>query len=180
MFAIISELDPDASTIVNELWMKLCDACGLMAIYNMPLPHLTWMVAEDLDIQKSAPIIAQISENTAPLTLHTFGLGLFTGEKPILYLPTVKSIEMIKLHEAIWDQIYPFSDGQQLYYSPRLWVPHITLAIDELNEENLACAIKATAFDTIELFIRISNLAIARYEDKKAGKFLEQFKFIEE
>lgn len=177
MYAILSELDPKSSSTVNKLWRKLCETCGLNAIYNMPLPHLTWMVAEDLERQKSTPILAQIAENTTPLTLHTFGLGIFTGEKPVLYLPTVKSVETIALHERIWDQVSPFSKEQKLYYSPRLWVPHITLAINDLNQDNLACTINAIAFDTIELFIQISNLAIAQYEDKQAGEILEQFEF---
>ncbi len=177
MYAIISKLDPESATTVNKLWRTLCDACGLTAIYNMPLPHLTWMVAEDLAIKKSTPILSQITEEATTLTLHTFGLGVFTGEKPVLYLPVVKSIEMISLHEKIWDQVFPFSKDQKLYYSPDLWVPHITLAINDLTEENLACAINAIAFDTIENFIRIDNLAIARYENKKAGDILEQFQF---
>jgi 2'-5' RNA ligase len=177
MYAIISELDPESSGTVNDLWHKLCEACGLIAIYDLPLPHLTWMVADDLEINESAPILRQISARTTPLTLHTFGLGVFTGEKPVLYLPPVKSIEMIHLHENIWDQVSPFSKDQKLYYSPKLWVPHITLAINDLTEDNLACAVTAIAFDTIELFIRISNLSIARYEDKKAGDILEVFQF---
>jgi 2'-5' RNA ligase len=64
-----------------------------------------------------------------------------------------------------------------MYYSPKLWVPHVTLALNDLNQENLACAINAIAFETIELFIRISNLALARYEDKKAGEIIENLKF---
>ncbi len=175
MFAIISKLDPESSETVNALWRKLCEACGLTAIYDLPLPHLTWMVADDLDIQKTLPILAQICERAAPLTLHTFGLGVFTGEKPVLYLPLVKSIEMIHLHEQIWDQLSPFSRDQKLYYSPRLWVPHITLAINDLTKDTLACAVNTIAFETIELFIQIENLAIARYEKKKAGEILEEF-----
>jgi 2'-5' RNA ligase len=177
MYAILSELDPESSTTVNKIWRKLCEACGLTAIYKLPLPHLTWMVAEDLDRHKTTPILARIADNTTPLTLHTFGLGIFTGENPVLYLPTVKSVEMIDLHERIWDQVSPFSTEQKLYYSPRLWVPHITLAINDLNQDNLACAINAIAFDTIELFIQIDNLAIAQYKDKQAGEILAQFEF---
>jgi len=177
MYAIISELDPKSSSTVNQIWRELCEGCGLTAIYNMPLPHLTWMVAEDLDIEKSKAYLAQISRRTMPLTLHTFGLGIFTGAKPVLYLPTVKTIEMITLHEEIWRQLSPVSTDQKKYYSPRLWVPHVTLALNDLNQENLACAINAIAFETIELFIRISNLALARYEDKKAGEIIENLKF---
>ena len=176
MNAIISKLDPESSGTVTDLWRKLREACGLNAIYDLPLPHLTWMVAEELDIKKSAPILTQISDTTASLTLHTFGLGVFTGKKPVLYLPLVKSVEMIDLHEKIWDQISPFSKDQKLYYSPRLWVPHITLALNDLNEETLACAINTIGFDTIELFIQISDLVVARYEEKKAGEILKDFK----
>lgn len=180
MFAIISELDPESSSTVNQIWQELCKGCGLTAIYNMPLPHLTWMVAEDVNIAQTKDILAQIVKISHPLTLHTFGLGIFSGKNPVLYLPTVKTIEMITLHEEIWRQVSPVSSEQKMYYSPKLWVPHITLAINDLNEDNLACAVNAIAFETIELFIRINNLSLARYEDKKAGERLLDLRFSEQ
>lgn len=177
MYAIISELDPKSSATVSDLWRKLREACGLQAIYNIPTPHFTWFAADHLDFDQAAPVLSRIAENSESLTLHTFGLGIFSGEHPVLYLPMVKSKQMIALHNKIWDQVQPFGEDVQLYYSPKLWVPHITLALEDLNRDNLACAVNKIAFDPIELFVSVSNLAIAEHEDQSLGQILHQFYF---
>lgn len=177
MYAIISELDPASSTTVRELWQRLKDACGLAAIYDTPIPHFTWFVADDLNMSKSAPILEQIAGNFENLTIHTFGLGIFTGEHPVLYLPMVKSVDMIALHREIWDQVQPYSKESQLYYSPPLWVPHISLAVKDLTKANLGCAVNEIAFDSIELFIQVNNLVIGEYTEGGFGKIHEKFYF---
>lgn len=175
MYAIISVLDPESCQIVNEIWHQLCEACGLKAIYDLPTPHFTWLLADALDVRQTEPILSGIVSNAKQMTLHTFGIGLFTGENPVLYLPLVKSREMINLHEAIWEQIAPFSAGAKLYYSPRLWVPHITLALNDLTRDNLACAVSKIAFEQIELFVQVNNLAIVKQENDQPGETLSKF-----
>ena len=177
MYAIISELDAESSVIVGNLWQKLREACGLKAIYNIPRPHLTWFSTDDIDVSEAMARLSSISESTRSLTIHTFGFGIFSGKNPVLYLPMVKSEEMIKLHNEIWDQIHLISEGPKLYYSPRLWVPHITLALKDLTQENLACAVNAIAFDPIELFVTINNLALVEHLDNQLGKTLENYNF---
>ena len=177
MHAILSELDTQTKATVIDLWQKLYDSCGLSAIYEIATPHLTWLGAEEINYQRSSPILTQIAEQMHPMTLHTFGLGLFSGNHPTLYLPIVKSREMIALHEEIWDQIQPFSKDVKLYYSPRLWVPHITLALKDLTRENLACAMDTIGFEPIELFVSVDNIAFAEYEVEKTGNIIEKFDF---
>jgi hypothetical protein len=104
-------------------------------------------------------------------------LGIFTGEHPVLYLPMVKSVEMIALHREIWDQVQPYSKESQLYYSPPLWVPHISLAVKDLTEANLGCAVKEISFDSIELFIQVNNLVIGEYTEGGFGQIHEKFYF---
>jgi 2'-5' RNA ligase len=175
MYAIISELDPKSSQYVSEIWMELCQACGLHAIYEVPIPHFSWLVAKEMDLVKTNAVLSQIAGNAKTFTLHTFGLGIFTGEYPILYLPLVKTIEMINLHNSIWDLIVPHCKNLQYYYSPKLWVPHITLALKDLTPENIACAVDSIAFDPIELYVNVENLAIAQNENERVGKILENY-----
>lgn len=175
MYAVISVLDPDSSKTVNGIWLQLCQVCGLQAIYNLPTPHFTWLLADELKFDKAKSILAEISSNSQQMTLHTFGVGIFTGENPVLYLPLVKSREMISLHEAIWAQIQPLSESPKLYYSPKLWVPHITLALNDLNPDNLACAVNKIAFDPIELFVHVDNLSLVKQENDSQGESLAEF-----
>lgn len=178
MYAIISELDPKSSKYVSEIWQELCQTCGLEAIYNIPTPHFSWLVAEDMDLAATDVILSEIAANVQTFTLHTFGLGIFTGERPILYLPLVKTIEMINLHNAIWDQIIPHCQNLQYYYSPKLWVPHITLALRDLTRENITCVFNAIAFEPIELYVDVENLAIAQNGNELVGKVLKYHHFI--
>lgn len=177
MQAIISRLDSKTSTIVSNLWQKLCEECGLNAIYTIPTPHVTWFAADEIDLDLSLPLLAGIAEETKDFTLHTFGLGIFSGEKPVLYLPMVKTLEMIQLHCKIWEQVGPHAQEKKLYYSPKMWVPHITLALKDLTRENMACAVNAIGFDPIELYVVIDNLIVAEYEETNLGELLIQYDF---
>jgi 2'-5' RNA ligase len=173
MYAIISELDPESASTVSQIWQNLCMTCGLREIYNLPTPHFTWFLAEGFDREKVSRNLEQIASSADPFTLHTFGIGIFSGEKPVLYLPIVKTVEMIRLHNALWYQIQPLSENAKLYYSPDLWVPHITLALKDLTQENLACAVNAIAFEPIELFVKVDNLALVAYDDDRASETIK-------
>lgn len=177
MYAIISELDEQSSAKVIEFWKTLREACGLRGIYDIPTPHFTWFVAEQMDVEKTKPIISQIVKNVDPFEIRTFGLGVFSGKQPVLYLPMVKTRQVLNFHDEIWEKLRPHSTDSQLYYSPWLWVPHITLAIKDLTRENLSCAINAIAYEPIELINYVSNLILADYEDERPGQMLERFPF---
>jgi 2'-5' RNA ligase len=177
MYAILSELDADSAVTVDMLWRRLCGACGAKAIFNIPTPHFTWFSADELEIPTVSSILAQIAEKSTVLTTYAFGLGIFSGEFPVLYLPLVKSEQMSKLHRQIWDQVYTYSQHPKKYYAAKFWLPHITLALNDLTQENLGCALNSIAFEKIELNINVDNLMIAEYQGENSGKILEQYQF---
>ena len=160
MVAIISELDPVSSATVQVLWQRLRDTCGLTAIYDIPIPHFTWFLADEMEIEKAVSILSQIAARSDPLSIYTSGIGIFSGERPVIYLPIIKTVGLIELHRQIWDQVYAFSKEIKLYYSPTLWVPHITLAVKDLTKENLHCAVDQLTFEPFELIIAVDSLVI--------------------
>lgn len=177
MYVVISELDSISSADVGKIWRELHDACGLKEIYTIPVPHFTWFASDSLDVTSSALMLSKLTANAQSLKIHTFGLGLFTGEHPVLYLPMVKSEEMLRLHREIWDLAVPYCEGPKHYYSPAFWIPHITLALKDLTRENIACGINQIAFETIEHYVTIDSLSIAEYADESLGKTFEKIKF---
>lgn len=177
MYAIISELDQQSSVKVIEFWKTLREACGLRGIYDVPTPHFTWFAAEKLDVDQAKSIISQIVKGVKPFEIRTFGLGVFSGDHPVLYLPLVKTRKILNFHDEVWEKLRPYSEETQLYYSPWLWVPHITLALKDLSRENLSCAINAIAYEPIELINRVTNLILADYKDERPGQMLERFPF---
>lgn len=176
MYAIISELDNDSSVVVKNLWARLRDACGLRAIYDLPTPHFSWLVAEALDLPSAKAIIADLATHHLMLTSHVFGLGIFSGDRPVLYLPIVKSQAMIDLHNQIWEKLTPLADRVNGYYSPAFWLPHITLAINDLRRENLACALESVAFEPVELTISAANLILVVQKGNPPNNVLYQYR----
>jgi 2'-5' RNA ligase len=54
-----------------------------------------------------------------------------------------------------------------LYYSPGQWIPHITLAYNDVTPANLDCVMQSLAFQTFNWEIQINNLIlVAQREDK--------------
>jgi 2'-5' RNA ligase len=178
MYAIISELDNDSSVVVKNLWARLRDACGLRAIYDLPTPHFSWLVAESLDLPRAKAIIADLAAHHLMLTSHVFGLGIFSGDRPVLYLPIVKSQAMIDLHNQIWNKLGPMADRANGYYSPAFWLPHITLAINDLRRENLACALESVAFEPVELTIAADNLILVVQKGNPPNNVLYQYRLV--
>lgn len=177
MFVIFSEIDPEAANQVSRLWYALRKSCGLKAIYNVPRPHVTWFAADQINSSNVEQILIIMAEQTKALSLRTFGFGIFSGENPVLYLPIVKTKAMFNIHQQLWDQLCQQCNGHQSYYEPSKWVPHITLALKDLNKNNLTCAVNAIAFKPLELLIHIDAIALATYQNEPPGKILARFDF---
>lgn len=175
MYAIISEIDKKSSEKVSQIWHHLCEVCRLEEIYTLPTPHFSWMVADGMILDQAKSKLASMISQVPEISTYTFGLGIFSGTFPVLFLPMVKTIKMIKLHQEIWNQVGPYCSQLNMYYSPSLWMPHITLALKDLDKEKLACAVNAYAFEQIELSVTMTSIALAESEDKKIGNILHRF-----
>ncbi|MDY6872642.1 MAG: 2'-5' RNA ligase family protein [Chloroflexota bacterium] len=177
MSAIISELDENAAVQVMHLWRRLHRACGLEGIFNYPTPHFTWFSSADVDVDRCLLVIETFAKRHKPFQIQTAGLGLFPGELPVLFLPLVKSLKLATLHQTLWEEVYPLTEEMREISLPPYWVPHITLAIKDLNRQNLTCAVDAIAFDTLQLFIRIDNIMLVEPGVDELGDTMGRFSF---
>jgi 2'-5' RNA ligase len=169
MFAIATLLDPNADTQTREFWQLLEKDCGLAGINTTPLPHFSWQGADDYQVDEVEQVLRQTTGQLAPFKARTAGLGLFTGLVPVLYLALVKTETLMDVHRLLWEGIGPLATGLNRHYSPDLWMPHITIAYQDLNADNLACAVKNLIFKPIDLEIQVDQLALLYQLDKDTG-----------
>jgi 2'-5' RNA ligase len=169
MFAIATLLDPNSDTQTREFWQLLEKDCGLAGINTTPLPHFSWQGAEDYPVSDVERILRETTGEMAPFLIRTAGLGLFTGPVPVLYLALVKTENLMVLHRKLWENVGPLASGLNRHYSPDLWMPHITIAYQDLNGDNLACAVKNLIFTPIDLVIQVDQLALLYQNDEDTG-----------
>jgi len=154
---IVSLLDSEYTAKVEAMWQELEEDCGLTGISITPLPHFSWQIAEDYNWNKIKSLLEQLSAEIKPFSVKTCGLAIFTGDSPVLYIPVVRTRALSDFHQLIWDRITPFSTDPSLLYSPSFWMPHISLAYQDIALENMYCLMEKLAFKTFNWEIPIET-----------------------
>jgi 2'-5' RNA ligase len=175
IFAIVSEMDAGATAAIQALWHELEVTCGMKAIKMFPLVHFTWQEAGLYDIVPLVDALEHLARITPPLVVHTGGLGIFTGDAPVIFIPLVKEPNLVRLHQEMWAQTQAFAQHNKLYYSPEMWVPHISLALKDVTRENIGRAVEQLAFRSLEMTLQINNLALVFQFGDQIGQLFRRF-----
>lgn len=176
MQAIATLLDRNADEKTQEMWHALEKACGVSGVKIPKDPHFSWFVAEKYDAAGVKQEFASLAGELDPFEIHTDGIGLFTGARPILYVPIVKTRRLLELHERIWNLLYPLGKIVSEVYQPRYWIPHITIASDDSSLVNWSCIFEALLHLELTMTIPVNNLALIYSEEQSAGiNFVQEF-----
>src|SRR5713226_8869485 len=159
MNAVVSILDKQHYQIVEDIWAKLERELAVRGVYSTPYPHFSYQVAQHYDVEQLELILQHFALNSTPFQVRTTGLGIFTGPHPILYIPVVRSPELTQFHQMLWSEISKIGFGIQHYYYSELWIPHITIGIDDINTYNLPRIMRLLSERNLNWEIAINNIA---------------------
>jgi len=97
-------------------------------------------------------------------------LGLFTGDKITLYLPIKPTKELLEFHLFLWNLVNVNNTKLNKYYSPTNWIPHITLAVEDINKENVGTVVSYLSKKKLKLQIKLESVSVVR---RDIGKEIE-------
>jgi 2'-5' RNA ligase len=177
MHGIVSLLDKEHYDTVEKLWKELENKFGLEGIKVTPFPHFSWQVAEDYEWDLMAEKMKEISENSSPFIVKTAGLGIFSGESPIIFIGVIKDLNLIRQHSRIFNAIESIAREIVPFYHPNIWVPHISLAYTDVTENNIGTIMKFLAFRNFTWKIKIDNIALIYEPTGSIGQLKHKFKF---
>ena len=176
MNGIASFLDEAATARVQLIWRELETSCGLAGVKATPFPHFSWQVTDGYDLPRLESILRVLARQAQPFKVCTAGLGIFTSNNPIVYIPLIKDEVLMHFHLLLWEQTNGIAIHPSLYYAPDQWVPHITLAINDVNRHNLDCAMQYLAYQSFDWEMQIDNFVfIVQVEDKASETFRYRF-----
>jgi 2'-5' RNA ligase len=176
MEGIASLLDNKHDHLIKTLWSELENSLGLRGVYITPFPHFSYHVAQDYNQVKLEPILKRISQATQEFRVTASGLGIFSGQPPVLYIPVVRTPGLSRLHEALWYEIAHVASDTSGYYHPDNWLPHLTLAFGDTHKDNLAEAIRLLSERPLNWEIPVNNLAFIE-ETAQGQKVRFRFNF---
>ncbi len=167
MYGLASLLPEPYFLQVKRIWDRLETCCGLTAIRATPYPHFSWQIAHSYPLDQFQSIVQQLSKHIAPFQVRTAGLGVFSGTTPIIFISVVKDPFLVTLHHQIWEQLAQIANEPNQYYHPAQWMPHITLAHEDVTPDNIGVVMQTLAFERYEWEMWIDNLALIWFADEE-------------
>lgn len=169
MYAIASLLDTTGEQVVLDLWKQFSLRCLLPDGATSLLPHFTWVSAESYPLEPVERILEEIAGDSVLFRARSAGLGVFTGAAPVVYVPLVKDKKLLDLHQEVWERLLPYAESPNIYYDPDRWMPHITLALHDVESDRLGCAVAETAMQPIDFEIVVDHFAVLYQADMQSG-----------
>jgi 2'-5' RNA ligase len=173
--AVASVLPDEAAQRVKALWAELESELGLTGATISPLPHFSYQVARDYDLDALADVVAGLAAGARALRVQTAGLGVFTGASPVLHLPIVRSPELARFHVAVWSAGSVAANKLDQHYHPASWTPHVSLAFGDTTPAKVAAAVELLSERDLAWDLELDNLAIIKGAGNKpqelAGRF---------
>lgn len=160
MQGVVSLLDNEHYALVESIWAELEREFGVRGIYVTPFPHFSYQVAESYAVEAVEATLRETALSAQPFKIRTAGLGIFNVTHPVLYIPIVRSPELSALHEHLWQRLAPAANSAPEYYRPEMWMPHITLAHGDINQDKLAEIVRAFGERQFHWEINVNNLSL--------------------
>ena len=157
---VVSVLDQEHCAKVEALWSDLEREFGLKEASHAH-PHLSYQVAKGYDIPRAKGVLSRVAGSATPFRIRTSGLGIFTGENPILYVAVARSTRLAAFHSRLWERISRTAhDVHAYHYGPDNFMPHITLAAGDLTPEHLPQVVRLLAQRPFSWEITIDNVTL--------------------
>ena len=167
--AVVSLLDVKHDEQVREVWAGLEREFGLCSIYSAPFPHFSYHGANDFDDERVRSLLERVAAQGQPFHIRTAGLGIFPGPKPILYIPVVRSPQLVHYHCTLFGDLSDLAKKPNPLYHPERWLPHITLAHGDLTPELLPEVVSFLNQWTFNWTVTIDNFSLVYTEGVDQG-----------
>ena len=171
---VVSLLDQEHSTLVEDLWAELESELGLRGLSGRIIPHLSYHVADAYDQPSLRRTLKEFASEQGELRITTVGLGIFSGPAPALYLAVERSPHLTRFHEELCARVSHTAQRPSEYYRPENWVPHISLAswtyMGPRLRDRLPEIVTFLIHRPFTWEIVLNNLAVLRSSDETGGK----------
>ncbi|MCJ7626742.1 MAG: 2'-5' RNA ligase family protein [Anaerolineaceae bacterium] len=177
MHGLVSLLPDQFYKRVVGLWSVLEVEFGLKGIQVTRFPHFSWQIGEDYPFQELKKGLDEITKMITPFMVRTTGLGLFTGETPVIYIPVVKTINLMGVHEKIWERFQTVGSGISEFYNPENWMPHISLAYHDVDKNTIGEVMRFLAFERYDWEMKVDNISFIFELDGDFGELKYKLSF---
>lgn len=176
MAGVISLLEGDDAGRVERLWDRMEREFGVPRGFPGAVPHVSYHLGEYPADEALRAGMAAVARRTRPFAAQISGIGIFGGPNPVVYLAVARGPRLSKVHTEVRSTLTELGYENNAYYEPDNWLPHITIAQQNLAPEALPAVAAWLASEAIQFSFEVTNLALAT-ETPDALEVLVPFPF---
>jgi 2'-5' RNA ligase len=161
MIGIVSNLEGEPYRDVKKLWTLFERKYNSRAIQAYLHPHFTFQIAKTQDIRQLKSDFVKPLSGIKPFEIEVEGFRHF--RKDVIYLAVKKTRELTRIHKLISRSMESRCSDLLELYTPENWIPHVTLAMEDLTENNFERAWKEFKGSNIRFKQRIHNICMVKF-----------------
>jgi 2'-5' RNA ligase len=177
MQALVTTFPKPYEDQILALWRDLKEKFGSQYVEHTTVPHFTWHICDTYKLQAAIPLLEKIAAEVEPFEIFVEGVGSFVGHAPVVYLKIKLTPPLIKLHTCLWQELPPYAQEPNMLYSPSMWRPHITLALQDLSTEQLKPVLRYVGAQKISWRITIDHYSVLMQTPDGAISLINHFQF---
>jgi hypothetical protein len=153
----------------SKPWNQLTSECEYSGMRTLEIPHFSWQTAEEYQMEPVKAELENICTSIPPFHFSTSGLGIFAGDRKILFLIIVKTRLLLEIHETLWERMAKYALHAKSFYSPEQWIPHITLNLNPLTEDEFNCALSSLENKTLDFEFEVNHFGLIYLTKESSG-----------
>ena len=177
MQALVTTFPKPYEDQILALWQDLKEKFGLQYIENITVPHFTWHICDAYELKAVTPLLERIAAEVEPFEILVEDVGTFISQSPVVYLKIKPNPQLIKLHTRLWQELLPYAHEPNMLYSPSMWHPHVTLALQDLSAEQLEPVLAYVGGQKISWRIMIDHYSLLTQTADGAFILINHFQF---
>ena len=177
MQALVTTFPKPYEDQILALWQDLKEKFGLQYIENITVPHFTWHICDAYELKAVTPLLERIAAEVEPFEILVEDVGTFISQSPVVYLKIKPNPMLIKLHTRVWQELLPYALEPNMLYSPSMWHPHVTLALQDLSPEQLEPVLAYVGGQKISWRITIDHYSLLTQTTDGAITLINHFQF---
>lgn len=158
---IVSNLEDEPYRLVKRFWNLFERKFNSVAIQDYSHPHVSFQVARTHNIKELKKDFERIAAKIRPFEIEINGVRHF--DEKAIYLKVEKTARLLKIHRLINGFLEDHCYGMIEYYTPGIWIPHVTLAMDDLTKANFRKAWAELKDARIKYRQRLHNVCLVKW-----------------
>jgi 2'-5' RNA ligase len=145
---------------VKNLWKLFETKYSSVGVQIFGHPHVTFQGGGTDDTRQLKRDFQGMASKIKPFEIEVKGPRHF--DKKVIYLEIIKTRKLIEIHRVLNRFLKRRCKGLPEYYEPGNWLPHVTLAMDDLTGRNFENAWAELKDSRIEFRQELHNLCIVK------------------